>query len=250
METDRPPGNWRGICDKVKGLPITVQAGDDFSVEMTVRTSHEVSILHVMPASPLNRASDCTLPPPPPLQPPGIVVPEVIPRWRKLFFNIGDGFESYEGPAGVIVTMPPRYLDEIDANAGAIINVLSGVSTGNSGLDIEAHTGSMVYVQDLDDVELEIDADGGSTVVVLAEDSNDYLTADIEADEGATVVVSGAERADIDDIDLGASIMLIGDNLEKVDMGDVDAGSTAFAQFSGRSRDYMYIGAFHFTRSP
>ena len=154
-----------------------------------------------------------------------------------------EGFEDYEGPAGVIVTMPARKLEQISASAGAIINVLPGVSTADDGLEIEAHTGATVYVQEYDDDELDIDADSGASVFVYAEDSNDDLSVEIDVDHGATVFVLGAEQVDVDAVSYGASITLIGDNLESVEMDDVDYGSTVFAQFTGRSRDYMSNGA-------
>ena len=213
-------------CKQVYQLPVTVQAGSDFSVEMTVRIprrdEREV-------ARPISGGSDR-----PAFQPPDFVTP-VVQR-LTLYFDINEDFIDYKGDAGVIVTVPSGTLQDVDASVSSIFNVLPGASTSSSSIDIDASTSATVYYQEVDDDDVEIDASTSATVVVLGAVSNTKMEVDIDAGTSASVFVHGAEDVEIDEASTSGTVSLVGEKLSQLDIDDLSTSAEVFAKFTGSSR--------------
>jgi len=190
-------------CSSVSQLAVTIKKGAGFSVTMT---------------------------------PPNYVEPVV--QLFTLRFNLNSEYENYKGKAGVVVTMPGNELEDVIAVDSSIFNVLPGVAEDDGGFDVDASTSAKVFVQELEDDEIEITASTSSMVVVTTASRNDDLDVDIkQADTSAMVHIVGAHEVEIDDADTSASVELVGSNLESVDIDDINTDATVFAEFNNDDDD-------------
>lgn len=170
------------------------------------------------------------------MTPPNYVEP-VVELWT-LKFNLNPDFENYKGKAGVVVTMPRQELEDVIATSSSVIYVLPDVMENDEGIEVTASTSAQVYIQDLEDDELQIKASTSAMVVVTASSKNDDLDVDIsEADTSAIVHIVGAHEVDIDDADTSASITLVGSNLESVEISDINTDASVFAEYNNDDDD-------------
>lgn len=190
-------------CKQVYQLPVTIQAGDGYKVEMT---------------------------------PPNVVTPVV--QDSQLYFNINSDFETYKGEAGVLVTIPENELDKVIAATSSTFNVLPSVIETSGDFYLEASTSATVYIQEIEDDDMTIDASTSAMVYVTTSSDNTDLDVDIsEASTSATIHINGAHEVEIDDASTSASIELVGGNLESVTCDDLSTSATIFAMYTDDDSD-------------
>ena len=190
-------------CTSVSQLAVTIKQGAGYSVTMT---------------------------------PPNYVEPVV--QVFTLRFNLNPEYENYKGKAGVVVTMPGDELEDIKAVASSVFHVLPGVAEDDGGFDVDASTSAKVFIAELEDDEIDITASTSSMVVVTTSSRNDDLDANIcQVDTSAMVHIVGAHEVEIGEARTSASIMLVGNNLESVDIDDIGTSATVFAEFNNDDDD-------------
>ena len=190
-------------CTSVSQLAVTIKQGAGYSVTMT---------------------------------PPNYVEPVV--QVFTLRFNLNPEYENYKGKAGVVVTMPGDKLEDIIAVDSSVFHVLPGVAEDDGGFDVDASTSAKVFIAELEDDEIDITASTSSMVVVTTSSRNDDLDANIcQVDTSAMVHIVGAHEVEIGEARTSASIMLVGNNLESVDIDDIKTSATVFAEFNNDDDD-------------